>query len=89
MYVDQSEYIFSFSNSRLITYSELSNLDWSLLAYARNEIYARYGYVFTMSEFRNYFMSKSWYTPNPNFNINTQMLSPIEKANIERIKQYE
>jgi Leucine-rich repeat (LRR) protein len=88
-YVVQSDYIFSFSDSRLITYSELSNLDRSLLAYARNEIYARYGYVFSMSEFRNYFMPKSWYNPNPNFNINTQMLNPIEKANVERIKQYE
>lgn len=88
-YVPSSEYIFSFSDSRLITDSEINNLDYSLREYARNEIYARYGYVFSMAKFRDYFTSKSWYYPNPNYNIQTQMLTPIEKANIEIIKRYE
>ena len=88
-YVAQSEYIFDFSDSRLISDSEINNLDYNLRAYARNEIYARYGYVFSMAKFRDYFMAKSWYSPNPSFNIETQMLSSIEKANIEIIKRHE
>lgn len=88
-YVAQSDYIFSFSDSRLISDSEINNLDYNLRAYARNEIYARYGYVFSMSKFRDYFMSKSWYSENPSFNIQTQILNPIEKENIEIIKRHE
>jgi len=88
-YVEQSDYIFSFSDSRLISDSEINNLDYNLRAYARNEIYARYGYVFSTAIFRDYFMSKSWYSPNPSFNIQTDMLNPIEKANIEIIKRHE
>jgi len=88
-YVEQSDYIFSFSDSRLITDYEINNLDYNLREYARNEIYARYGYVFSMSRFRDYFMSKSWYSPNPSFNIQTSMLNSIEKANIEIIKRHE
>ena len=88
-YVVQSDYIFSFSDSRLISDSEINGLDYNLRAYARNEIYARYGYVFSMSKFRDYFTSKSWYSPNPSFNIQTQVLTPIEKENIEIIKRHE
>ncbi|MBU3181425.1 leucine-rich repeat domain-containing protein [Clostridium psychrophilum] len=88
-YVQQSDYIFDFSDSRLITDYEINNLDYNLREYARNEIYARYGYVFNMAKFRNYFMAKSWYSPNPNFNIDTSMLNSIEKANIEIIKEHE
>lgn len=85
----QSEYIFFFSDTRIISDSELNNLSTALLAYARNEIFARKGYVFIKPEFKNYFESKSWYRPNSNFKGKTEDFNPIEIENIKRIQQYE
>ena len=88
-YVLQSDYIFPYSDSSLISYAEINNLDWNLRAYARNEIFARHGYIFNVAKFKKYFESKFWYIPNPYYNGDTKMLNPIEIENIARIKQYE
>jgi len=88
-YVTQLDYIFPLSNMNLISYAEIENLDHNLRAYARNEIFARYGYIFKTAEFKNYFESKYWYSPNPYYNGDTNKLNSIEIENIERIKKYE
>ena len=88
-YVIQLDYIFPFSDIKLISYAEIENLDYNLRAYARNEIFARHGYIFKTAKFNNYFESKYWYSPNPYYNGDTQMLNSIEIENIERIKKYE
>ncbi len=57
------DYILPYSNSRYYTYQELSGLSDEMLAYARNEIYARLGRKFNSDDLDRYFRSKSWYNP--------------------------
>ena len=57
--------------------------------YARNEIYARHGYVFKEDKFKNYFKTKSWYKENPSFTGDDSKLNEYEKANRDLFKKYE
>lgn len=57
------------------------------LCYARNEIYARHGYIFNSSELRDLFNSMSWYegtVPSDRFNSNE--FNAAEKKNVEFLK---
>jgi hypothetical protein len=86
-------YVIPHSNARLLTDSDLYGLtDWELML-ARNEIYARHGRKFQMSEFQNYFDAQSWYygmyePAEFDANANT-LLSDTERRNIAIIKEYE
>ncbi len=85
-----ADYIIPDSNSRYLTDADLSGLSARDLRLARNEIYARHGYIFSDSELKAYFESKSWYvgtTAASDFDDN--VLSEIEKANISRIQSFE
>ena len=42
---------------------------------------------FLAGKLKQYFESKSWYKPNPNFS--EKMLNPIELRNIQKIKEFE
>ncbi|MDW3195268.1 MAG: YARHG domain-containing protein [Cytophagales bacterium] len=53
----------------------------------RNEIFARYGYIFKSSDLTEYFKTKLWYKPK-NTNVDDQ-LTDIDKSNIERILNFE
>lgn len=85
------EYIFPDSSNRLLTVQELSGMSDYELRLARNEIFARHGYIFSTPEMATYFESKSWYhgsvSPN-NFNIDRD-LSQVERDNINLIKSME
>ncbi len=86
-----SGYIIPYSSSTYLNYADIAGMSKSTLRLARNEIYARHGYIFNSSDLRNYFNSKSWYTPSipsSSFNDNT-MLTAVERANIAFIKKYE
>lgn len=89
---DQSDsnYILPESSTRILTDSKVKNLTKEQLRLARNEIYARHGRRFDDVELQNYFNSKSWYsgTIAPD-DFTEEMLSEIEKKNIELIKKYE
>jgi hypothetical protein len=81
------DFIFPDSNVRLIDTEEIKNLSAEEMRIARNEIYARYGYVFQSEDLNKYFQSKDWYAPrNNNDNIE---LTDIQKANIALIQQFE
>ncbi len=80
------EYILWNSSEEYLTESELSGLSAKELTYARNEIYARHGYIFKSDELNNYFGSLSWYNPDPNFN---GTLHGIEESNVAFIKNYQ
>ena len=60
------------------------------LNYAKNEIYARRGYIFTSQELRDYFGSKSWYngtlTPDQ---FSTSIFNEYENGNIQLLQRYE
>lgn len=83
-------YVFPDSSSRYLSESEVSGLSKSQLMYARNEIYARHGYIFQDAGLRQYFEGKSWYSPavSPS-QFTSSMLNAVEQANIKLIQKYE
>lgn len=85
--LNSNEYIIVDSDKRKISKEEINNFDLSTLSLARNEIFARHGYVFSVPEIKSYFQIKKWYKPVPNFNADN--LNDVEKYNIELIKNKE
>ncbi|MFD4707944.1 YARHG domain-containing protein [Gottfriedia sp. NPDC058432] len=81
-----NEFILPMSNIRKLTQDDLDYLTKDELSYARNEIYARHGYIFKTVKMRNYFLAKTWYSPNVNYN---GTLSQIETYNVKLIKDRE
>lgn len=84
-----SGYIFFDSNSRYLTDLDLYLLSKEVLELARNEIFARHGYMFNMERFKNYFSAKSWYIPNPYYKGEDNVLNEFEKANYKIIQKWE
>lgn len=84
-----SDYIIFDSNIRYLNTEEVSVLSKEELSLARNEIFARHGYVFNSEEFVQYFNSKSWYIPNLNFEGSKDELNEYEEYNIELIQEWE
>jgi len=78
------------SNIRNLRAADLKDLTKEQLTVARNEILARYGYVFTSQNLQEYFYSKPWYRPTaPRAEFNTGVLSKAENQNITMIQLYE
>ena len=68
----------------------MSGLSLQKLCYAKNEIYARRGYIFQSQELRDYFGSKPWYYPTvPASAFSDQVFNAYEMANIGLLKKYE
>lgn len=84
-----SEYIIADSNTRYLTRDDLSSYTKRQLAFIRNEIFARHGYVFEKEDYNNYFMSKSWYYPNNYFTGSEEELSTVERENLKLIQNLE
>lgn len=80
------DYILPESNTVKLTDEVLGKLSTNELSLARNEIYARHGYIFKSSDLNKYFSTKSWYNPDPTYN---GALNEIEKYNINFIKSKE
>ncbi|WP_338470883.1 YARHG domain-containing protein [Niallia sp. XMNu-256] len=81
-----SYYLLPHSSYSYLSYSDIAGFSKSELRLARNEIYARYGYIFQSDDLRAYFNSQDWYYPDSSYNGN---LSSIEKHNVDFIKSYE
>ena len=79
--------------TRYISESELYNYSDSTIRYIRNEIFALHGRIFKSEDLREYFMSKSWYTPMyapEDFDACMfSILNKYEIANLEVILAYE
>ena len=73
------------SSSRLIQPSELAGLSAADLRIARNEIYARHGYVFHAADLRDHFAHFAWYAPTQP----TVTLTPVEQRNVGLFAQQE
>lgn len=80
------DYIFP-SDRQYITDADMVDWDKATASLARNEIYARHGYVFQTQDIQNYFAAKSWYFPDATYDGSG--LSDVEKANIDTIAAYE
>jgi hypothetical protein len=72
---------------RQLTSDDLKYLSKYDLKIMRNEIYARYGYIFQTDDMRNYFNAQSWYSPR--YNDVNSYLTKTEKTNIDLIKYFE
>lgn len=83
------DYIIQDSNVRLLSKLELSNFTTYQLSLARNEIFARHGYVFVQEPYKSYFKTKAWYNTNPSFKGSYGELSDVERNNVETIKELE
>ena len=81
-----SSYIFPTSSTVRLTRDDVLSIDRSLWPYARNEIYARHGYVFDTKAYADYFASKSWYHAG---GFKTSDLNTIEWDNMDLIKAME
>lgn len=86
MFSDYSEYILPNSNVDILTEYDLENLNAQELTYARNEIYARHGYIFKSSELNDYFAGTSWYEPDESF---SGTLEGVEQQNAAFISEYQ
>ena len=65
--------------------SELIHLDQRQLSLLRNQIFARYGRVFSTPKLRKYFSRKSWYKQHPNFNLSE--INKVEMCNIYLLEE--
>ena len=84
------EYILPYSDSKYYTYDEISQLSSEDLRIARNEIFARYGYIFSDEGLKEHFANCSWYVPTGMSSEEIESsLNDFEKQNLQLIKQCE
>lgn len=81
-----NSYVFSNSDSKKLTDSQLKNLSKTKLGIARNEILARHGYVFKTAYYKKYFNNQKWYKAG---GYSSSKLNDIELYNIKLIKKWE
>jgi len=88
--------IFPDSDTRILTHEELVSVGDKKLELARNEIYARHGWIFNRKDLDGYFKKRSWYTPRGDKKdrekinkIIEKELNETEKKNIDLILKYE
>ncbi len=85
-----ADYILPNSNTKYLTNVDLQGFTKEDCRIARNEIYARYGRIFTDEALKEYFESKSWYHGTISAEDFTEdMLNEYEVANRDLIIQYE
>lgn len=82
-----SEYIIPDSATKKLAEEDIKNLTKEQLYYARNEIYARHGYVFKSEKLNAYFKTKSWYKGTTKAeDFDESVLSETEIYNIKYLK---
>lgn len=84
----KNNYIIPYSDRSYLTSRDISKLSNYELGIARNEIYARHGYIFQLDQFRRYFESQNWYVPRYTSEADIS-LNKYEKYNAEIIKAEE
>ena len=82
---NQSGIVLAMSNLRQLTTADVSGFNRTKLRLARNEIFARHGYIFHSPELAKWFGDKPWYTPS----TRAVNLSPIERYNVGFLRNLE
>lgn len=82
-----ADFILPFSSERKLTETDISKLSVEQIGIARNEIYARHGYIFKTDKYKTYFENKPWYKPSTSFK--EEDLNEIEKYNTVFLKDHE
>ena len=87
---EDDPYLLPESASRYMTSEDLAALEPEMLRFARNEIFARHGRLFTDEELQNYFNEQSWYSGyiKPQ-NFDSSVLNDYERYNVAFIGKYE
>lgn len=78
--------VFPYSSAQLIPREVLQTLPLRTLSLARNEIYARHGYIFRSPALRRHFARRTWYRPRSNAQ---PQLEGVERANCALIEKIE
>ncbi len=86
---NSSDYVVKDSDKNYLTEDDMKKLSKEQLALARNEIFARHGYVFNDDLFKKYFTEKSWYVPNSSYDGSDSTLNQYEIANYQLIQAWE
>ena len=74
-------------SSRRLTESDIAYMSNDDLCLLRNLIYAKHGYIFKKSRFREFFSAYSWYSPRHS-NV-SHSLNSIENYNVDFIQRHE
>lgn len=83
-------YILPESNARDIQYTEILDFDTETLNLAKNEIYARHGFIFTTNSIAEYFNNCTWYKPSVEASqFQDSVFNQYEIANIRLLEDYE
>lgn len=78
------------SDNRYLTGNDLRNLNETELILARNEIFARHGYIFNDTVLKEYFCCENWYAPKIlGSDFDSSVFSDQENANLQLIQVYE
>lgn len=84
----QFDYPYGYVSYRLVQPAELQGRSKAELALLRNELFARYGFIFTKgSAMDQHFRRLRWYTPQ--HRDVSKFLTAIERRNLELIRQQE
>ncbi|MFN5170507.1 MAG: YARHG domain-containing protein [Cyclobacteriaceae bacterium] len=75
------------ASQRLLTQADVCELDGEKLKIMRNEIFARYGYIFKSPDLQQHFQQQAWYQPTST--DVTARLTDVEKTNINLIRRQE
>ncbi|WP_273851780.1 YARHG domain-containing protein [Guptibacillus spartinae] len=81
-----NSYLLPHSDVIKLSESELTSFNIDELRLARNEIFARHGYVFKSDELESYFAEKTWYFPDPYYDGS---LNNVEEYNVKLIENLE
>lgn len=85
-----NSWLFPDSDRRYLNSQDLKDQTADTLLLARNEIYARRGYVFSDPELAAFFAEKAWYVPNASeADFSTDVFNKYEKSNVDLIRIYE
>lgn len=84
---NQEQYVLENSATEYLIDEDLNELSKEQLRIARNEIYARHGFIFGAEDLKEYFSNQLWYSPDPEFT--DDFLSELEHLNISIIQSYE
>ena len=72
------------TDKKYYTKEEFENEPMLVIHLAKNEIYARHGYIFTNEDLYNYFMGYIWYSPTcESADFDDDVFNEYERANIE------
>ncbi len=83
-------YILPESNIRYIKSNEINKFNAEKLNLAKNEIYARHGFIFNTDSIKKYFENCAWYEPSvASSEFSDSVFNEYEVANIALLETYE